>query len=104
MEYETIDGECFATDHGTASAIDAHTLVTAAHVITPTPKYMKEHPGAKTKVYIEHELGWLRCEVTKIDTARDIAILVCSSVTLKFAQLNIAVCNTGEQVTLWSSV
>lgn len=99
MEYETGNDVVVATDHGTACAIGPHTLVTAAHVVAPTPGQ-----GQHTKIYIEHEIGWLRCEVTKIDNANDICILECKSVDLPFISLNTTIQAIQTKVTLFSSL
>lgn len=80
-------------NHGTACAISAHTLVTAAHVVQ----------GAD-EIFIDDEIGWLRCKVVKQDAETDIAILECKSVTLHFIPLDTAARHVGETVTLWSSV
>lgn len=99
MEYENTAGAVVAADHGTACAIGPHTLVTAAHVIRPTPGV-----GDHTKIYIEHEIGWLRCEVTKIDTVNDICLLECKSVVLPYIPINATIHAIRTKVTLWSSI
>jgi len=79
--------------HGTACAISAHTLVTAAHVVA----------GAD-EIFIDHEIGWLRCKVLKFDAQTDLAVIECKSVELKFISIDTAKQIPGESITIWASI